>query len=173
MDKYYYIVASLPFLKFNEKTYLNRESFLAEASKWLTASDFNILSKVDVDDFYFRRGDCELLREYKNFESALRQEIALTRKAQEKEKPAELLKSYLLEGSPLGIEKKLLKFRWDFIEEKEQDNYFNLEFLIMYFLKLQILERLFTFDKDKGTAAFDALSQVPNDKLKEKLWQNA
>ena len=173
MDRYYYLAATLPFLKFNEKTYLNRKGFLEEASKWLSASDFNILCKVDLDDFYFKRDDCAIVKEYKGFEKALREEIAATRKKQEKETAREFLKSYLLEGSPLDIEKKLLRFRWDFIDEKEQDNYFNLEFLIMYFLKLQILERLFTFDKDKGTVAFDVLSEISSDKLKEKAWANA
>ena len=173
MDKYYYLVATLPFLKFNEKTYLNRKSFLEEASKWLTPRDFDILCKVDLDDFYSKREDCVIVKEYKGFEKILREEIAAIRKKQEKETTRELIKGQLLEGSPLDIEKKLLRFRWDFIEEKEQDNYFNLEFLVMYFLKLQILERLFTFDKDKGTAAFDVLSEISSNKLKEKIWENA
>ena len=111
-----------------------------------------------------------MLREYKDFERALREEIASTRETapESTAKSKEVLKPQLLEGSPLDIERKLLRFRWEFIEERGLEHYFNLEFLILYCLKLQILERLFTFDKDKGTAVFDKLSEINLDKDKEK-----
>jgi hypothetical protein len=175
MDKYYYLAAQLPFLEFDKKTTLGREDFLAQSRKWLTNSDYELLSRVDLDDFYSKPGDLGLLREYKDFERVLREEIASTREASSESgaKSKEVLKAQLLEGSPLDVEKKLLRFRWEFIEEKGLDHYFNLQFLIFYCLKLQILERLFTFDKDKGTAVFDKLSEVNLDKDKEKAWANA
>jgi len=174
MDKYYYLAAQLPFLKFNERTYLTRKGFLAEAKKWLSEGDFKLLSRLELSDFHPRPDDFGILLEYKNFEKALRQEIALTRgaMASAEYRPRKILKPKLLEGSPLDVERKLLRFRWEFIEEKEADNYFNLEFLILYFLKLQILERLFTFDKDKGTAIFDKLCEIHPTKDEEKLWVN-
>lgn len=163
MDRYYYFVSQLPFLKFNERTYLNREDFLTEAKKWLVNRDFAILSQTDINDFYPRRRDPSVLKEYKNFEKTLREGLRVLRKASGEDKkyrPFAFLRTILREGSPLDIEKKLLELRWKFIEEKEIDHFFDLEFLILYFLKLQILERLFTFDKDKGTARFDALCEV-------------
>ena len=173
MDKYYYLASQLPFLKFNERVHLGRESFLVEARKWLSDRDFNLLSQVDLNDFYPKPAEPQILREYKKFEHSLRQEISLTRGVKEVLESGEILKPYLLEGSPLDIERKLLKLRWDFIEEKEEGNYFNLEFLVLFFLKLQILERLFIFDKDKGRAAFDKLSEINPDKNQEKAWLNA
>ncbi|MBU2250847.1 MAG: DUF2764 domain-containing protein, partial [Candidatus Omnitrophica bacterium] len=61
-------------------------------------------------------------------------------------------------SSPLEAERKLLLLRWNFIQEQESGHHFDLTWLILYFLKLQILERLFSFDKDKGLVLFDQLS---------------
>jgi hypothetical protein len=170
MDKYYYLAAQLPFLEFDKKTILRREDFLAQSRKWLSSHDYELLSKVDLNDFYSRPRELEVLKEYKDFERVLREEIASTRGVSQEpdHKAKEILKSQLLEGSPLDVERKLLRFRWEFIEEKGLDHYFNIEFLVFYFLKLQILERLFTFDKDKGTAVFDKLSEVNLDQDQDK-----
>jgi len=64
------------------------------------------------------------------------------------------------EGNPLEIEKKLLLLRWNLIEEKQQEHHFDLEFLILYFLKLQILDRLSSFNKEKGQEIFQKISKV-------------
>ncbi len=64
------------------------------------------------------------------------------------------------EPTPLLMERKLEKKRWDFIEEKEFGRYFDINTLILYFLKLQILERLSLFEKEKGKARFERLSEV-------------
>jgi len=54
------------------------------------------------------------------------------------------------EGDPLTVEKNLLLWRWQFLDSLEFGHYFDLEFLIMYYLRLQILKRLFTFNKKIG-----------------------
>ena len=163
MDKYYYFASQLPFLKFNQRTYINKEFFLTEARKWLTNRDLAALYQVDINDFYYKESDIKILKEYKDFERKLREEIASFRKPQAPradDRPLGFLKPDILKGSPLEVEKKLLFLRWQFIEEKEGGHYFDLEFFLMYFLKLQILERLFIFDKEKGIAEFDTLCEV-------------
>lgn len=164
MDKYYYFVSQMPFLNFNQKTYIDREHFLAEAQKWLSPSDFITLCRADINDFYSKEGDAGLLKDYKDFEKALRQDAALSRRAAVKKeyRPSGVLEASALEGNPLEVEKKLLFLRWRFIEEKEESDFFSLKFVICYFLKLQVLKRLFSFDKEKGTAVFDSLCEVNN-----------
>ncbi|OQX85433.1 MAG: hypothetical protein B6D55_07450 [Candidatus Omnitrophica bacterium 4484_70.2] len=93
----------------------------------------------------------------------LRQKLASLRKALKKGQDyslPEILKSLGKEDTPLEIEKYLLQLRWRFIEEKEVGHYFDLSFLILYFLKIQILERLFTFNKEKGKVKFNLLCKV-------------
>ncbi|MFH1504322.1 MAG: DUF2764 family protein [Candidatus Omnitrophota bacterium] len=182
MDKYYYLASQLPFLQFNQKTYMDEESFLAEAQKWLSSADFTALCRANINNFYSQEDDKGILRDYKDFERALRQELFLVRGAlpdksgnyrgglgdygggslpiYRRSNSYRVLKPSVLEGNPLEVEKKLLFLRWQFIEEKQESNFFNLKFLISYFLKLQILKRLFVFNKEKGTVIFDSLCGV-------------
>jgi len=156
-------VAQLPFLQFDKKPAIARIQFLQEAKKWLNDTDFRNLVRASMDSFTPQAEDTEILKAYKNFEKSLREEIVLTRKASKEGvefKTFGIIKPSLLEGNPLEVEKKLLKLRWDFIEAQEKEHFFDLGLVILYFLKLQILERLFTFDKEKGLEAFDSLCEV-------------
>lgn len=161
MDKYYYFIAQLPFLKFKEKPLLGRRAFLDEALKWLSAKEFALLASADTNNFYSQGQDKGLLIEYKEFEKSLRQAVASRRKGPKSGfiMPLEL-QNILSQSNPLEAEKKMLALRWQFIEEKEVGHYFDLDFLVCYHLKLQILERLFIFDKEEGTKTFDQLSEV-------------
>ncbi len=164
MDKYYYFVAQLPFLTFNEPSSIDKEQFLAEAKKWLSNKDFSILSPVSINDFYSQDQDPVVLKTYKDFELTLREALASLRKLNTNQelKLSVDLSLNLAEGNPLEVEVKLLSLRWQFIENLESGHIFDLEALILYFLKLQILKRLFTFNKEAGTAVFDKLSEVPS-----------
>lgn len=159
MDKYYYFVSQLPFLIFGQESYIDKERFLDEAKKWLSDKDFSTISGVSLNDFYPRDGDNEVLAKYKNFERALREEIASFRK-NESGARATSFNLNLNEGTPLEIERILLRLRWEFIESLEEGHFFDLEILILHFLKLQALERLLTFDREKGTVVFDKLCEV-------------
>lgn len=162
MDKYYYFVAQLPFLIFNKKGYPDREYFLAEAKKWLSDKDFLLLSRVSLNDFYPGDKDNNIVTVYKDFELSLREKVACFRrdKANREFMLSGEFSLNLGEGTPLEIEKRLLRLRWQFIESLETGHAFDLEALILYFLKLQILERLFIFNKEEGTAIFDKLCEV-------------
>jgi hypothetical protein len=168
MDKYYYLIAQLPFLKFNEQNYINNDSFLEEAKKWLSEKDFKNLQKANIDKLEIK-SKVNFLQEYKKFELTLRKELAAYRenkKRQQEYQPKEVLKKDLLEGNPLEVEKKLLHYRWQQIEESSKDYVFNLEAVIAYFLKLQILEKVLSFDKEKGTKKFDSLTEVEDAKTR-------
>jgi len=159
MDKYYYFVSQLPFLTFGEESYIDRKRFLDEAGKWLSDKDFSMISGVSLNNFYPEDGDNEVLAKYKNFEMALREEIASFRKNESRAR-ATSLNLNLNEGTPLEIERALLHLRWEFIESLEEGHFFDLEILILHFLKIQVLERLLTFDREKGIAVFDKLCEV-------------
>jgi hypothetical protein len=162
MDKYYYFVSELPYLRFDTKPLIDREYFLEEAKKWLSQKDFATVSQVDINNFCYEKKDSPVVNKYKSFERNLRERLALIRKSLDKAKETKISEILGIDfnGSPLEIETQLLFLRWQFISEQEKDHYFDLDTLIFYFLKLQILKRLFIFDKDKGTAAFDELCGV-------------
>jgi len=160
MDKYYYLVAQLPYLVFGKKPEINKGQFLAEANKWLCANDMAILLKADINDFYVRGRLPKILEEYKIFERRLRSELAYWRALEKDGKEYKKTQDLYVESkedSPLDAEKKLLLLRWNKVEEEEIGHFFDISFLIAYFLKLQILERLFTFNKQKGEERFESL----------------
>jgi hypothetical protein len=163
MDKYYYFVSELPTLFFENRCDITIEWFLDEAQKWLIARDYQVLSRVNLMDTVTDKKEPQLLRLYKKLESHLINEVAAWRKSSlngKEEKPFGVLLSLIQEGNPLEIEIKLLKHRWDFIEEMSTEHHFDLEFLIQYYLKLQILAKLALFDKERGVEVFHRMSQV-------------
>ncbi|MCF7873470.1 MAG: DUF2764 domain-containing protein [Candidatus Omnitrophica bacterium] len=165
MDKYYYLIAQLPLLKFREQNYLDKNSFLEEAKKWLTKEDFIKLQEADLDDLE-KKGKNRFLQEYKEFELSLRKELAAYRQSKKSKQeygPRLILEKKLLEGNPLEVENKLFFYRWQELSERSKEYVFNLEAVIAYFLKLQILEKVLSFDKKEGTKKFDSLTEVENE----------
>lgn len=163
MDKYYYFVSQLPSLVFDQEPQVDQSYFLGEAKKWVGEKEYKIISKIRFEDFNQSKDDPGALADYKSFEAKLRHEIFFWRKANREgtsHHPQSNLNLSIDQGSPLANEKQLLLLRWQFLEDKESEHNFDLAYLIVYFLKLQILARLFVFDKEKGTKRFDELCEV-------------
>ena len=61
-------------------------------------------------------------------------------------------------------ERKMDKFRWDWLEENTVFDYFNLEYIFAYFCKLQILERWVKLNAEEGEKVFrDLISSLKNE----------
>jgi len=163
MDKHYYIVTQLPMLFFGKETIITIDYFLAESEKWMSSKEFNILSNADINDTSTRTNDHKVLALYKNFESQVKNDIVNWRKAKQLNqdyKPSSFPISLIKDGNPLDVEIKLMELRWAFIDEMERERHFDLGVLILYYLKLQILKRYFTFDKEKGLNKFQKIYEV-------------
>lgn len=163
LNKYYYLISSLPFLKFEDTLAIKRDDFIFQCSKWLSDAQFKMLVDADVNETAITPSDAEILKEYKRFDLLLREELATVRKARKKgakEKIPALISSVYADEIPLEMERRLAKIKWDFLDEKEFGFHFDLNFLILYFLKLQILERLRVFNSEKGLQVFESLCEV-------------
>lgn len=167
MDKYYYLAAQIPFLSPDMDEAPSYEWFLNEAAKWLTDKDYKNLLTVSIDDYLNNTSGSTTVTGFAHFEQHMRKELAKYRKARKEDYeyrmegiPMNLVK----EGNPLEIEKKLIHYRWTFLNELEFGHYSDLDFLMITALKLQLLSRLSAFDKDKGKETFDA---VVSDKLSQ------
>jgi len=163
MDKYYYVVAQLPLLNFDKEPAITSVQFLEEAEKWLSSSDYTILSNARYDSTDIGIDKPKLLKNYIEQEFQFRSELAAWRKAQKDGidyKPESFSVSLIRDGNPLEVERALLKRRWDTISIIEPDHHFDLEFLIIYFFKLQILEKLSLYNKEKGLEIFQKISKV-------------
>jgi hypothetical protein len=162
-NKYYYLVSSLPYLRFGQEPPISKEDFTAECAKWLSSQDAKAVVSADIDIPKIKSGDPDLLKEWKNFDLELKEALAKARKAKragEGYKAEGELKNITERENPLLMEKSFERMRWTFLEEKELGYNFDVNRLIIYFLKLQILERLAMFDKDKGETFFHELCEV-------------
>jgi len=163
MEKYVYLASQLPLLTFDREPAMSVTTFLEEGRKWLSPPDWKILNEVTINAVAAEKSDLMALRDYKNYEHALRTELVQYRRAlrnREEYKPAVFSLTVLKEGNPLEIEKKLLRLRWQRIEELEFEHYADLEFLALYYLRLQILMRLQKFDKEVGKAKFKTIIEA-------------
>lgn len=163
MDNYYYIASQLPYLKFSEENYFSQEQLQYEAEKWLTSKDLLQLKVARISNTKIKTSDIIIVRQFKEYETAVRNELVAWRTAKKdgyEHKTVLVPSSLLKEGNPLEVEKKLLRLKWDFLEEIGIEHYFDLEFLILYNYKLQILERLKTFDKGLGLKKFKHYTKV-------------
>jgi len=161
MDKFYYTIAQLPALTFDKKPVLSTQEFLDEAEKWLTARDFSALMATDLRRMTPAKRDAGLYRRYQEFEATFRQALAewrTGRKAGQEVKPFDLPLGLVKDGNPLEVEKRLLKYRWDFLEAQEEAHHFDLGFILLYYMKLQILDWLAEFNAEKGLAVFQKQS---------------
>ncbi len=120
MDKYYYIASQLPSLQLNSETEFSQLNLFYEAEKWLHSNDYKRLEEADVNITDLLPSDTSIIKQYKIFETSIRNELVAWRKAKKDgyEHKTTIIPSNLLkEGNPLEIEKKLLQLRWDFLDD--------------------------------------------------------
>lgn len=162
-NKYYYLVSSLPYLTFGRRLPITRERFKAECEKWLIPRDLTTLLNLDKESLELTHKDKGLMRDWKEFDTSLKSALAearnIRRLSLEKRIP-ELAQDILGQETPLEMERHFEKNRWDFLDEKEIDYHFDLNWLIIYSLKLRIKERLTRFDKEKGFEIFDKVCEA-------------
>ncbi|MFH1664691.1 MAG: DUF2764 family protein [Candidatus Omnitrophota bacterium] len=163
MTKYYYLVSSLPHLSFPGEPPISVETFISECGKWCSPADMGAILSSGRDNYGEDPQGGQLLRACSSFERELRGSLAEFRKqrrASGKTGAPERLKTALEQDNPLLMEKALEKMRWDFLEDKRGLYFFDGNWLILYYLKLQILDRLSRFDKDKGENYFYKICEV-------------
>jgi hypothetical protein len=162
MSKYYYLTAQLPGLKISGPLPMSEDDFLQETKKWIPDKYFCILKQTEINNFTgVKKEEPRALQRFKGFEYYLRNEILQFRQARRQHKEYKTkgeIKEALSLAGPLEIEKKLLKMRWDFLEEEEAQYHFDVNYLVNYFLKMKIIKRLQSFDKQKGVKEFEKLS---------------
>ncbi len=163
MGHYYYLVSQLPLLQFGAKPHINREALLAEAKKWLTGGEYVILSGVKLAETKIRGNEPRILKKYKNFEKQLRTELKKWREARDEgteHKPSLFSAGLIKDSNPLETEEKLLELRWNFLDKLETGQHFDFSVLIIYNLRLQILEKIEEYDKQVGQKKFKHYTEV-------------
>lgn len=163
MNKYYYLIASLSYLTFGNESPIAIDHFMSECKRWVSKSDFKIFEHLDINARHMHDDDPDIVKKWKEFTNGLKEELADIReikKTHPEEKLHSLLNAIFEEANPLLMEKRYEKIRWDWLERQEFYYFFDINWLIIYLFKLNIIERLTAFNKEKGAQVFDQLCEV-------------
>jgi len=167
LTQYYYLVASLPLLLFADPPPFSSRAWLDLCREQVAESDHALLSRISFDALLPRPGDHALWQAYSSWETALRNELAVQRARKLgfgpdpflREAPfyvglPAMVKEALGAGTPKAVESALDRRRWSCLEELETGTQFGLGRLIVYRLKLLLLERKDRFRPEVGIRAF-------------------
>lgn len=162
-NKYYYLVTALPYLRLEEKPAVSGESFLSECAKWLSPSDFALLESAGTADPPAPSNGNRILKEWRSLDASFRRDLSAARRIRQQASGERLpvsVASVFSKATPLLMEKEIAAKRWAILDGLEYGRYFDIDFLIIYFLKLRILERLISFNRDEGIKVFDDACEV-------------
>ncbi len=188
MSQYYFLVASLPLLSYEQRDATEPQEFLALLAEHLSASDLALVRNATIDP---PEGTCAsaspVIRAWTGFERGLRNGLVRLRAARLSTEPGHYLRpdengdygdtsaeigeaarEAMAHDSPLSAEDTLNRARWLFLDQLQVGHYFDLEHIAVYYLRLQIHARRRRFDHDQGQARFARISdQIMNDYYQE------
>lgn len=176
MRQYYYTVASLPAIRFDEAPFLSAEEFLDYCAIEADESDLSVIRSAEIwrssdnseidgaettGDDLLDRWNTTLLEIQRS--AALIRAQNIGRDADKIARPDiqdaglnERLRQILNEENPLKTENALLRLLWQYAEALEAGHHFDREKLIVYYLKLQIAARRTRInDAAQGNEEFD------------------
>jgi len=168
---YYYLIASLPMLRFDDGSPMTEERFLHLCRQQVKTSDLALIRTVSLDDWGKPlRGSKGFIRSWQEFLTSVHNEMnaqrakKLARDSQKYKnlKAKELLISEAVRGAinaetPLKGELILLRLYWKYVEHLAGPDIFSMEYLLAYHVELQILARRNLFTQMEGNAEFKRL----------------
>ena len=169
-EQYYYVITSLPYLSLSEGPHIRRNDFLASCKNYLKRTDFDMLETVSLFDVEGNDVTPGVIRRFFRWERGIRNVLVRLRAKSTGLEPDEFIRDEIVDhsqallaeeafnaNSPLVAEEILNKARWRYLDELEFGHYFDIERLVVYFVKLQILERISSFDAEEGRERLNAI----------------
>lgn len=156
-NSYEYLITSLPFLQLNVSPGINLDELNLRVAENVSASTFKKFQKTD----FWKLDYCptSAVVAMLDFKKRLTFELAEIRKAKVESKAftTEIFSSEFALLNPLDAELAINRELWKKMNELIFEHNFNLSEILIYKLKLQLLERQFSFDADKGMEKIKAL----------------
>jgi hypothetical protein len=167
MEAYYtYLISSLPMLNFSSRPPFSLDGFFVKCKGLIPEAEINSLRNACYNsDCFLNAATTDSLKKWVRFELTLRNELARARASRKKIDPLRFVRfpddpeahishvamAAYRSTSILEAEKILDQERWNFLESLSFGHYFDFDFLLVYVLKLKILERWDKIQKaDKG-----------------------
>ena len=169
---YYYFGASLPVLSFQGQLPFTVAEFIDDAHRLLSKPDAQLTVRV-LNGEHVETGHPVIARVF-DFERSLNNHIAVYRAQKHNKDPlsvvrgehvvnpelTQLVKDAANATDPLEGEKILTKGRWRFYDDLMVGEHYTLAFILLYGLKLKIVERFHNFASPKGREKYEVLKKV-------------
>ncbi len=165
--QYYFLVAALPLLLPETESFPAESDFLSFCREQLHPEDFQVLESVNLESTQAGADSHPVWSAWAARETALRNELAVNRAqrlgldADKHLRPGrfftgldEIVKEALQAANPRQAEKTLDRARWKYLDELEPGHHFDLGRLIVYYLKLQLLEKSSRQSFEPGLKSF-------------------
>jgi hypothetical protein len=151
-----YLISSLPMLAFGAKPPFSFQAFVEKCGSLIPDTETEVISRIASQGaFSLQAEGSEVLKKWKDFDIALRNELVKVRAARKKVDPLKYLRQdeyfepqivhiaslSLRDPSIFEAEKALDLERWRLLDELSYGRYFDFDTLVIYALKLLILER--------------------------------
>jgi hypothetical protein len=167
---YVYLIASLPMLHFGARPPLESGRFREMCRGLISEEDMADVEAACGGDICGYHGGQPTLRKFRNFETALRNELVRIRASRRRVDPAKYLRPQDEDGiatnhvainayraaSPLESERMLDQARWRALDELTIGRYFDIDALVAYAVKLSILEKWERIEKGNSPATLEA-----------------
>lgn len=157
MAEYYtYLISSLPTLTFGSKPPFSLEVFMQKCASFIPEAELEIIKQaVSQGAFTLKDDGREVLKKWRYFDINLRNELSKVRAARKKVDSSKYLRHgeyfepqiihiaalALRNPSIFEAERALDLERWRLLDELSFGHYFDFDALLIYALKLKILER--------------------------------
>ncbi len=153
-----YLISSLPTLSFGEKPPISMDEFMHDVSLQLSKKKAAKVEQINIQHLD-KNSISRKLNSMIAFQNDMQYDLEVIRKAERANSTPNIksLSKTIVDSNPLEREELLMKLLWDALSSIEFVESFTLTEIMIYKLKLQILERLHSFDADKGKAVFDSV----------------
>lgn len=166
MKSFFYTLAALKTIRLGEKAPVSEEDFLKFAEDTIDQKSYKILLKCRwglTEPTGFSFADRILSREKDlRFELAKARIIKLPfdlsldlEASADSYMLLEQVRAVIALESPLDAERYLDQLRWNYLEEIGARHYFDLEALVIYYFKLQLVLRQEKFQEELGRDSFN------------------
>jgi len=166
MASYYYLVATLPLLRYDGQSPFDSASFLEQCKSQVSTYDYLTIESALTG----RSSSHPFLKKWQHFASMVKKELNDQRSKKlglstqkyhndgDKEfRIGEAVRQVLSNENALEAELSLLALSWNYLDEISALHFFDVEALLTYAVKLQLLERKSLFTKEEGNAEFKRL----------------
>jgi len=167
VGSYYYLMAQLPYLIYEQKPPMPSSEFKDLAKSLMKPNDASLFDNLSLTSQV--KTDCDFITKWQKWDQILRLNLAKQRVIKTKhdktftepqlihlDAAAAAVKA-VDETSPLEGEILLDKARWHAIEELAGTDYFHRNNVYAYYLKLLLIERRQAFNTEKGFTEYKSL----------------